>query len=101
MGADEAGDDAAAVDVADQHHRHVGGRGEAHIGDVAVAQVDLGRAAGAFDQHEVGVAREPREAVEHRRHQLGLRGLPYSRARSVPRRRALHDRPARRYRSRV
>ena len=36
-------------------HRHVGRLGEAHVGDVAVAQVDLGRAAGALDQHEVGL----------------------------------------------
>ena len=64
-GADEAGDDAAAVDVADQHHRHVGGSGEAHVGDVAGAQVDLGGAAGAFDEHEVGLGGEAAEAVEH------------------------------------
>ena len=67
--ADEAGDDAAAVDVAEQHHGHVGGRGKAHVGDVAGAQVDLGRAAGAFDQHEIGVAREVRKALQHRRQQ--------------------------------
>ena len=52
-----AGDDAAAVDVADQQHRHARGRGEAHVGDVAGAQVDLGRAAGALDQDEVGLGR--------------------------------------------
>ena len=53
--ADEAGDHAAAVDVADQHDRHVGGAGEAHVGDVAGAQVDLGGRARAFDQHEVAL----------------------------------------------
>ena len=31
--------------------------GEAHIGDIAGAQIDLGRAAGALDQHEIGLAR--------------------------------------------
>ena len=36
-------DHAAPVDVADQHHRHVGGAGEAHIGDVVGAQIDLRR----------------------------------------------------------
>ena len=55
MRADQAGDDAAALDVADQHDRHVGRLGKAHIGDVAAPQVDLGRAAGAFDQDEVGL----------------------------------------------
>ena len=49
------GDDPAALDVADQQHRHVGRLGETHVGDVALAQVDLRRAAGAFDQHQVGL----------------------------------------------
>jgi hypothetical protein len=35
MSPDQRGDDAAAVDVADQDHRHVRRLGEAHIGDVA------------------------------------------------------------------
>jgi hypothetical protein len=65
VGPDQAGDDAAAVDVADQRHRQVGGGGEPHVGDVAVAQIDLGGAAGAFDQHEVGVGRLKREALQH------------------------------------
>ena len=71
--ADQARDDAAAVDVAGEQHRHVGGGGEAHIGDVAGAQVDLGRAARALDQHDVGIAREPREALEHRGQQVAPR----------------------------
>ena len=72
LGADQAGDHPAAVDVADQHHRHVGGAGEAHIGDVVGAQIDLRRAARAFDQNDVGFALQPREAVQHEPHQLGL-----------------------------
>ena len=35
--ADDRGDHAAAVDVADQHHRHASRTGKAHIGDVARA----------------------------------------------------------------
>ena len=59
--ADEACDDAAPVDVADEHHRHVGRAGKAHIGDVAGAQVDLRRRARALDENEVGlVARAAR-----------------------------------------
>ena len=34
--ADELGDDAAAVDVADQHDRRLRRAGEAHVGDVAL-----------------------------------------------------------------
>ena len=65
VGADEAGDDAAAVDVADEHDGHVGGLGETHVGDVAGAEIDLGGAARALDQHEVGHRAQAREAVEH------------------------------------
>ena len=72
LGADQAGDHPAAVDVADQHHRHAGGAGEAHIGNVVGAQVDLRRAARAFDQNDVGFAFQSREAVQHEPHQLGL-----------------------------
>ena len=86
MGADQAGDHAAAVDVADQHHRHIGRLGKAHIGDVAGAQIDLGRAPRALDQDDVGALPDPREALQHLRQQLALR-LPYSRARIVPKRR--------------
>ena len=75
LGADQAGDHAAAVDVADQHDGHIGGAGEAHIGDVVGAEVDLRRAARALDQDDVGFALQPREAVQHERHQLGLDAL--------------------------
>ena len=70
--ADEAGDDAAAVDVADEHHRHVRGFGEAHVGDVAGPEIDLGRAAGALDDDDVGVAADDGEALQHLRQQVGL-----------------------------
>jgi hypothetical protein len=72
QGADEMGEDAAAVDVGDQDHRHVGRFGEAHVGDVAVAQVDLGRAAGTFDQDAVELRRESCPAFHHRAHRDAL-----------------------------
>ena len=80
--ADELRDDAAALDVADQHDRHVGGLGEAHIGDVAGAQIDLGRAAGALDEHEIGLRGEPVEGCQHARQQ---RSAPASGSRAPPR----------------
>ena len=43
----------AAVDVADDHDRQVGGAGQTHVGDVGRPQVDLGRRARAF--HDDGV----------------------------------------------
>ncbi len=72
LGADQAGDHPAPVDIADQHHRHVAGTSKAHIGDVVGTEIDLRRAAGTFDQNDVGFALQPREAVQHERHQLRL-----------------------------
>ena len=66
LGADEARDHAAAVDVADQHDRHVGGAGKTHIGDVVRPQIDFRRAAGAFDQHEIGLAAQARDSCPAR-----------------------------------
>ena len=68
QGADELGKDPAAVDIADDDDGAIDRLGEAHVGDVAVAQVDLGRAPGALDQHHVerrgqtGVGRQRRVA---------------------------------------
>ena len=73
-------EDAAAVDVGDKHDRTAGGASEAHVSDVALAQIDLGRAARAFDEHEIGLALEVRKTVEHRAHQLRLERLIFSRA---------------------
>ena len=70
--ADETRDHAAAVDVADEDHRHARRLGEAHIGDVAGAQVDLGRAARALDQDDVGASPDDREALHDRRQQFAL-----------------------------
>ena len=69
MRAGETCNNAAAVDVAGQQHRHIGGFGKAHIGDVAGAQIDLRRRSGALDQHDVGLAGETREALQHCRQQ--------------------------------
>ena len=75
LGADQAGDDAAAVDVAQQHDRDVGRPRKAHVGDVVGAQIDLGGRACAFDQHEVALPGQVLEAFEHRAHELGLHRL--------------------------
>ena len=58
--ADDLRDHAAAVDISAQHHRHIRRRGKAHVGDVAGAQVDLGRAAGALDDHQIMRRPQPR-----------------------------------------
>ena len=60
------GEDAAAVDVADQQHRQAGRAREAHVGEVGGAQVDLGRAAGALADDDVVARAQVGERVEHR-----------------------------------
>ena len=86
-GADDAGDGTAQRDVGDQHHRHAGRLGEAHVGDIAGAQVDLGRAARALDQHQIGGRAEAREALDHLGQQARFeRGV-------VARRDSRHDAP--------
>ena len=70
--ADEVREDAAAVGVGDEDHRAIHFLGKAHVGDVAVAQVDLGRAAGALDQHAFVLRTEPLIRFEHRLHRPRL-----------------------------
>jgi hypothetical protein len=55
MRAHQRRDHMPAVDVAHQGHRHVGRMCEAHVGDVAHAQVRLRRTARTFHQHQVGL----------------------------------------------
>ena len=69
MRAGQARDNAAAIDIPEHHHGHIGGRGKSHIGDVASAKVDLRRAAGALDQDDIGVAGKMRKTLQHRRQQ--------------------------------
>ena len=68
----ETRDHAAAIDIADQHHRHIGGARESHVGDVVGPQVDFRSAAGALDEHDVRLAAQLRVAVEHERQNLRL-----------------------------
>ena len=72
VGADQLRDDAAALDVAGQDHRQIGGLGEAHIGDVAGAQIDFGRAAGPFHHHQIAPFADLGEALQHGGQQGGF-----------------------------
>ena len=87
---DDLGDHAAAIDIADQHDRRIRRARKTHIGDVALPQIDFGRTAGAFDQHEIGLGFHMRETLEHRRHQLRLPALIFARF-GVADDAALHD----------
>ena len=78
LGANETGDDTAAVDVADQDHGHVGGARKSHIGDVICAQVYLRCTARPLHQHDVGLRPETGETLLHGPHEFGLQPLVVS-----------------------
>ena len=71
-GAEQRREHASAVDVADQQHGRVGHAGHRHVDDVAVTEVDLGRAPGTFDDHQVEGAAQTREALGDEGKEPGL-----------------------------
>ena len=87
LGADQGRDNAPAINVADQTHRGVHAPGEAHVGNIASPQVDLGRAARPLDDDQLVRRHEPAEAVQDGAHQALASGR-------VVRRVQCADRPA-------
>ena len=79
------GENPAPVDVADKRDRTIRGAGKAHVGNVALAQVDLGRAARAFDEHNLGGLFHPAITLEHRAHQFRFQRLIFARPRIADR----------------
>ena len=73
--AEQRREDAAAVDVADDEHRQAGGAREPHVRDVAGAQVDLRRAAGALADDDVVARAQVGERALDDRPQLRLQLL--------------------------
>ncbi|EXI92522.1 MAG: hypothetical protein AW12_00505 [Candidatus Accumulibacter sp. BA-94] len=71
----EVGEDATAVDVGDQDHRTVDRFGEAHVGDVAIAQVDFRRAAGTLDQQALVLPAQALPGSENGLHRQRLVGV--------------------------
>ena len=80
-GAEQVRERAAPVDVAAQQHGRCDLERDCHVHDVAVAQVDLGRAARALDHDDVVVVHQ---AVQRRAHDAA-RGARGARARAAPR----------------
>jgi hypothetical protein len=68
----EGREDPAAVDVADDDHGQPGRGGQAHVGDVVGAQVDLGGGAGALADDDVEPGPQVGEAGQHLLQQRGL-----------------------------
>src|SRR5262249_12053623 len=65
MCADETGDHAAAVDVADEHGGGTCRFSTDHIRDIPFTQIGFRRAAGTLDQNEVAPARDLLETFEN------------------------------------
>jgi hypothetical protein len=74
QGADDLGKHAALVDVRHQHHRAVHFFGEAHVGDVAIAQVHFRGAARTFHHDRAILPLQPRIGFQHGGH--GARLVP-------------------------
>jgi hypothetical protein len=81
FGAHELRNHPAAIDIADENHRHAFRLRETHIGDVAGAQIDLGGGARALHQHEIRLTAQDGEAFAHARQQLWLELRVIARAR--------------------
>ncbi len=64
-GAVQRGEQATPVDVADHHGGQVALVGQPHVGQVGLAQVDLGGAAGALADHHVVAPAQLVEAGQH------------------------------------
>lgn len=62
------GEHAAAVDVGQQDYRAIDRFGKAHVGDVALAQIDFSRTARAFDQHHFVLGQQALVRLQHRCH---------------------------------
>ena len=69
-GADDGGNHAAAVDIAHEEGRNIDGLGKAHVGKIAIAQVDFGGASRTFHDDEVGLLGELPEAFDNGGHEL-------------------------------
>ena len=72
MRPNEARDDAAPVDVPNEHDRHTGCLRKSHVGDVAGSQIDLGGTSGALDEDDIHPLPDEAKALQHFRQQLRL-----------------------------
>ena len=70
LGPEDLRNHPAPVNVPHQHHRHIRRAGKAHIGNIPRPQIDLGRAAGSLDNHQINFSLQPPETLQHRNHQL-------------------------------
>ena len=95
--ADQRGEHAAAVDVADEQHRRVGEPRDVHVDDVARAQVDLGRAARALDHDQLVALAQALAARPRRPRRELVRAAAVRRARARGRRRGRSRSAARRW----
>ena len=75
LGSHNLGNHPAAINVAGQNDGHICGLGKAHIGNVAMTQVDFGGAACAFDDYQIMRCLQPVKAFNDFSDQLGFQGV--------------------------
>ena len=56
--------------IANQQCRNICSGGKAHVGEVAIAEIDFARAARTLDDDQIGLRRHTLETVEDCRHEL-------------------------------
>ncbi len=72
QGADQMRKHAAAIDIRHQYHRAVHRLGKAHIGDIALPQVDFRRTAGALHHNHLILLAQTLVRCQHRLHRGGF-----------------------------
>ena len=80
LGPNDLGNDAAAIDVAEQNHRNIGRAGKAHIGDIVLAQIDFRRAPGAFNKNQIRLFAKCCETAEDSGQKLWFQVLVFARS---------------------
>ena len=85
-GAEQVGEQPAAVDVADQDDGQVGGARQSHVGQIGCPQVDLGGRPGALADDRVEFGSQRGQFVGHHIGELVAMGDVVARARPCPRR---------------
>ena len=75
---DRERDIAAATAAWEKAKELIRGDGKPHIGDVAGAKIDLGRASRTLDDDQIGIAPDDLETVQNTGQQLGLVGAVFA-----------------------
>ncbi len=83
-GAEQLGEDAALVNVANEQYGRLDVPGHGHVDDVASFEIELGRAARALDDHQIGARPQPCQRRGDHLPQLGFAAIIFAGGQGVP-----------------